>query len=43
MMKMSEKYDDEERERKQKKYKKCLEDTSEIYGEPKARCALELL
>ena len=38
-----EKYDDEERERKEKKYKECLKRTSDLYGEPKAYCALELL
>ena len=39
-----EKYDDEERERKQKKYEECLEETSKLYGEPKLfRCSLELL
>ncbi len=42
-MSEDEKYDDEERERKEKKYKKCLKETSELYGSPKARCALELL
>ena len=39
-----EKYDDEEGERKQKKYEECLEETSQLYGEPKLfRCSLELL
>ena len=39
-----EKYDDEQREKKQEKYEECLEETSELYGEPKLfRCSLELL
>ena len=38
-----EKYSDEERERKEKIYDKCIEDTTKKYGKPKARCFLELL
>ena len=37
------KYDDEERIRKREKYNNCLKKTTELYGEPRKSCALELL
>ena len=37
------KYDGEERIRKQKEYEKCLKKTAEIYGTPRKSCALKLL